>query len=187
MRLLAWRSSFASLSLCLCLSLTAPVCRTKGRGLTFTVARVLVGAHVDGAGSQPTDTENHTFCVVRALMPTLTSSQLHVCHRQESGLSLLAPSRSRTWVFLRRLHILALRVLFDYRSRQKPRSKKLAIISQETSFSFCQCCNACFPPRRGHWHKNTLSPIGSNEKKSFFVQNFRVSDRLIRKPLLLID
>ena len=51
---------------------------TKCPGLTFTFARVLVLARIDGPRSQPIDAKNHTLCVVRALMSTLAC----VCHRQ---------------------------------------------------------------------------------------------------------
>ena len=42
---------------------------TRDRGLTFTSAHILVRAPVDGPGSQPTDAEDHTSCVSRALVP----------------------------------------------------------------------------------------------------------------------
>ena len=45
---------------------------TRGRGLTFTSARVLVRAPVNGPGRTPTDAKDHTQCAVRA--PTHTSS-----------------------------------------------------------------------------------------------------------------
>ena len=55
---------------------------TSGRGLTFTSARVLVRAHVDGPGFPPTDTLDNTLCAIRALVPTLAVQLPHVCHRQ---------------------------------------------------------------------------------------------------------
>ena len=60
---------------------------TRDRGLTFISARVLVRAHVDGPGSQPTDAEDHTSCVSRALVPTLTVLPPLVWRRQETRLS----------------------------------------------------------------------------------------------------
>ena len=49
---------------------TAPVAfTTRGRGLTFNIARVLVRAPIDEPGFQPTDTETTQRCEVRALMP----------------------------------------------------------------------------------------------------------------------
>ena len=77
---------FLSSSVPLSLSVSQCACPShKGSGSTFTVARVLVGPHVNGPGSQPTDTQNHTFRIVRALM-----SPWHCCHRMcvETGLSL---------------------------------------------------------------------------------------------------
>ena len=58
---------------------------TRCRGLTLTFARVLVRAHIDGPGSQPTDAVDHTSCVSRALMPTSAVQPPHVCHRQRDG------------------------------------------------------------------------------------------------------
>ena len=54
---------------------------TKGRGLRVTRARFPARTPIDGPGSQPTNVQDRTLCVVRALMPTLTAQ--HVCHRQE--------------------------------------------------------------------------------------------------------
>ena len=60
-----------------CLDLSCP---QGGRGLTFTSARVLVRAPIDGPGQQRTDTED---CgEVRALTPPLTLLPPHVCHRR---------------------------------------------------------------------------------------------------------
>ena len=78
---------------------------TRDRGLTFTSARVLVRAHVDGPGSHPTDAEDHTSCVSRALVPTLTVLPPHVWRSQETRLSPVVRTCSKTWVFLRCLHI----------------------------------------------------------------------------------
>ena len=61
------KQTFACVSVCLSLCLSV----LQGRGLTFTFARVLVGALIDGPGSQPTDTQDHTLCAARALVPTL--------------------------------------------------------------------------------------------------------------------
>ena len=77
---------------------------TWDRDLTFTSARVLVRAHVDGPGSQPTDAEDHTSC-----FPVL-SCPLWWCYHRMCGVAkrpgcLLVRTCSRTWVFLRRLHI----------------------------------------------------------------------------------
>ena len=64
-----------------CLSLLVG---TRCRGLTFTFASVLVRAPIDGQGSQTTHTGVHARCVVRALMPIMSSSPLHVFYRQET-------------------------------------------------------------------------------------------------------
>ena len=72
-----WFSLSLPHPLSLCLSVF-----TKGRGLTFTSTRVLVRAHVDRPGLPPTDTVDHTLCVIRALVPTLAFAPPHVCHRQ---------------------------------------------------------------------------------------------------------
>ena len=92
---------------CFSLSLPHPLSSrlftfTTGRGLTLTSARVLVRAHVDGPRSQPTDALDHTSRVSRALVPTLSVLPPHVCHRQETGLSPLARTCSRTWTSLRK-------------------------------------------------------------------------------------
>ena len=57
---------------------------TKGWGLTFTSAHVLVRAPVDGPGSQATDTED------LHLMPFGHDTTGCVCHHLETGLSPLA-------------------------------------------------------------------------------------------------
>ena len=56
---------------------------TEGRGLTFTSARVLVRAPIDGPGSQPIDVQDRTLRVVRALMPSFAAQPSHVCHGQK--------------------------------------------------------------------------------------------------------
>ena len=64
----------------LVLSCPEPCCVfTKGRGLTVTRASFLARAPIDGPGSQPTDVQDRTLCVVRALMPTLAAQPTHVC------------------------------------------------------------------------------------------------------------
>ena len=77
---------------------------TKGWGLTFTSARVLVRAPIDGASYPPTDTKDHTdgdnpttanslmnlsrrTCAVCALMPPKPVSPPHVCHGRGTKLS----------------------------------------------------------------------------------------------------
>ena len=57
--------------LCVSFTVTVLVCYTRGRGLMFIFARVLVRALVDGPDSQPIDAEDRTLCAARALMPPL--------------------------------------------------------------------------------------------------------------------
>ena len=59
----------------------------ESRGLTFTFARVLVRAHVDGPGSQPTNTKEPHVVQPVLSCPLLALFQPHVCHRHETGLS----------------------------------------------------------------------------------------------------
>ena len=76
---------FSSFSyLCFSLSLPHPLSLcpsvfTRGRGLSFTSARVLVRAHVGGPGFPRTGTVDHTLCVIRAVVPTLACAAPHVC------------------------------------------------------------------------------------------------------------
>ena len=73
-----------------------------------------------------------TLTVVRALMPSLAALPPNVRHRQQTGLSLLARTYSKTWVFLERLQMHA------HRSRcWKPltslvKNEKLTIVSSVT-------------------------------------------------------
>ena len=80
---------------------------TRGRGLTFTSARVLVRAHVGEQSFKPTDAEDHTLCESRALFPMLALLPLYVCHRQETGQSLLTCTCSKIRTFLGRLRVWA--------------------------------------------------------------------------------
>ena len=87
-----------------------PVYCARCRGLTFTSARVLVGARVDGPGNPPSDTVDFTLSVYPVLSCPLrpVSTTACLCHGQESGLSPWARTCSRTWtLFLQRLHIKA--------------------------------------------------------------------------------
>ena len=87
-----------------------PVC------LTFTSARVLVRALVDGPGLQPTDIGNHTQCAARALTPTLSLRPPHVCHRQKDW------AVSISWA---PPHLGAPIPLLEYRSRLKTTIQKI--------------------------------------------------------------
>ena len=90
---------------CLVLSLrSAYLFVYKGSGSTFTSARVLVWARVDGPGSQPTDIGDHSVCLPcsRAHLGHVTTAFVSL---PEIGRSPLARTCSKTWVFLGRLHI----------------------------------------------------------------------------------
>ena len=130
---------------------------TWDRGLTFTSARVLVRAPVDGPGSQPTDAEDHTSCVSRALVPTLTVLPPLVWRRQETRLSPVVRTCSKTWRFLRRLHNWEHRRLFDAVHVRKPRSKKLALTSHETYLSFVNVATHVFSPTGHHLHRSVTA------------------------------
>ena len=67
----------------------APVAfTTRGRGLTFNIARVLVRAPIDEPGFQPTDTAGPHNAVKSVLScPNGALSPPHVCHRRRTGLS----------------------------------------------------------------------------------------------------
>ena len=69
------------------------------RGGTL-VPSSLAGPRSMGPSSQRTNTEDHTRCAVRALMPMVDVPPLHVCHGQEPGLSPLARTYSRIWAVL---------------------------------------------------------------------------------------
>ena len=83
---------------------------TRGRGLTFTSARVLGRARIDGQARNRA-TQRIIVCVVRALMPTLAALPPHVCHRRETGLSPMARAHAGRGYFLGASHIQAHRFL----------------------------------------------------------------------------
>ena len=87
-------------------------CITRGRGLTVTFARVLARAHVDGPGFPPT-----------------------ACVSSTSGLSPLARTCSKTWIFLERSHA----------SNIDP---KIGVSFTQDMAVFGACCNACVTSRR---------------------------------------
>ena len=149
---------------------------TRGRGLSFTSGRVLVRAHVDGPGSQPIDTENHTSCVSRlvlfttACVSSLADWAVSIgSHMQDMGIS-EAPPR-----------LAAPSPLFDADHVKKPRSINSELISAET-LSFVSVATR-FPPRwaplapegnrcvahslRSIWPK--LSPAWIGHLESFVV------------------
>ena len=107
--------------------LSLPVRCTRGRSLTFTLARVLVTSTNRWArlATHPHQGEYNTSCVVRARMTTLAAQPHHVCHRRETRLTPLARSCSRTPVFLKAPpHLGAPIQLFEDHSRQKTTIQK---------------------------------------------------------------
>ena len=61
---------------------------TRGRGLTFNIARVHARAPIDEPGFQPTDTEGPHNAVKSVLScPNVALSPPHVRHRRRTGLS----------------------------------------------------------------------------------------------------
>ena len=103
----------ACFSLTLFISLSLSFCVfTEGSGSYHHFRpRPFCRAPVDGPGFPPTDANGPTHCVVRALTPTWRSHRMCVIAK-ETGLSPLAATCGRTWVFLWRLHIKAHGFLF---------------------------------------------------------------------------
>ena len=58
-----------------------------------------------GQALNPLTSEDHTSCVSPCSHAPSDLEQPHVCHRQKTGLSPLARTRSWTWSFLKRSHI----------------------------------------------------------------------------------
>ena len=120
--------SFFSFSLSLSLSVHC----TRGRGLTFTLARVLVSSTyrwVKLATHRHQGTHN-TSCAARALVPTLAAQPPHVCHRQgDWAVSIGSHMQQGHRHFQRASTSRRSAPLFEYLHVRKPRSKKLARIS----------------------------------------------------------
>ena len=91
--------------LCLCRSFYLSARCTRDRVLRQRLSASLFGVSIDGSDSPSTDAEDHTSCVVRALILPQTMQSPHMCHRQKTGLSPLTRTRSWTWSFLKRSHI----------------------------------------------------------------------------------
>ena len=127
-----------------CFLFLVPVC------LTFTSARDLVRALVDGPGSQPTDIWNHTQCAARALTPRPP----HVCHRQKDWAvsvgSHMQQDMDFSWA---PPHLGAPIPLFEYRHVRKPRPKKLAIVHPETQLSSARVPTRLFRPAERHMYR----------------------------------
>ena len=126
------------------------------RGLAFIFARVLVRAPISWPGSQHTDIGHHSVCTPcsRAHFGRVTTAC--VSSPKRLGLSPLARTCSRTWIFQRRLHIWALRSLrLNTTHLRKPPSKKLAIISPETWMSLVNVPMRVFRPAGRHLYRIT--------------------------------
>ena len=80
----------------------APVAfTTRGRCLTFNIARVLARAPIDEPGFQPTNTGGPHNTVKSVLScPNVALSPPHMCHRRRTGRSSWARTCSRKWSFL---------------------------------------------------------------------------------------
>ena len=115
---------------------------TRSRNLTLTSAHVLVRAPMDGPGPQPTGAGH-------ALVPTLPVHPTHVCHRQETGLSPWARTRSRTQICGKRLHLQAHRCL-HVKSWTSITSFQKNNGSYWETVVICAYCNACFPRAGRH-------------------------------------
>ena len=94
---------------------------TKGRGLTFIFAHVLVRPLVGGPGSQPTDTVDHAVWSVLSRPLWLCDHRMCVIAK-ETGQSPLARTCTRT---SRRSASFCVKPF----TSPKPRSKKMTIIS----------------------------------------------------------
>ena len=141
---------------------------TRGRGLTFTSAHVLVRAPVDGPGFPPSDIKDHTQCVVRALVPTLAVCPPHVCHRQrdwavslgwhmqqDMGISKAPPHPGAPFPLTHAVHV------------RKPRYIKSAIVSPETWLSFVSVTTRVFRPAGRILHSGVTKIITIH--KVFFM------------------
>ena len=129
---------------------------TRGRGLTFTAARVPVQAHVDGPGSQHTGAEDHTSCVSRALVPTFAVLPPHVCRRQKIR-AVSVGSHMQQDMGQAPPHLGASFPLFDTAHVKKPRAKKMAITSGETCMSIVSVATRVFRPAGRHLHRRVIA------------------------------
>ena len=147
-----------SLSLCLCVSVSLSflcLCRsfclsarcTRDRVLRQRLSASLFGVSIDGSDSPSTDAEDHTSCVVRALILPQTTQSPHVYYRQKTGLSPLTRTRSWTWSFLKRSHFWTHRLICltsftsEHHDPQNCRNFSLWDIK-------CGGYNACSPSRQ---------------------------------------
>ena len=105
-------------------------------------------ALVDGPCFPPTDMWDHTWSVVRALMPTLAVLPRAVRHRRETGMSPLARTFSRTWTILRRLQVWAVRSLCLTPFKCEKHDPKKGDHFPRDMAVLRTRCSACFTPGR---------------------------------------
>ena len=124
-----------------------PVRCARGPGLTFTLARVLVRAPIDGPGLQPTDVKDHTKCVVRALVPTLGRVPAAcVSSPRDGAVSMGSHMQQDMVISVATQRLGATLPLFDPVHLRKPRCKKFPTGSPETQLSFVSVTTRVFGP-----------------------------------------
>ena len=125
-------------------SVSLPVHCTRGRGLTFTLARVLVSSTYQWARlatHRPQGTHN-TSCAARALVPTLAAQPPHVCHRQGDW-AVSVGSHMQQDIDISNAPLLGAPIaLFDYRSRQKTTIQKIGANFSPDIVVIYKCCTA---------------------------------------------
>ena len=149
LRLVAKTRGAWNMFVCHCASLVPAWMFTRGRGLTFTFARVLPRALVVGPGIPPTDAEDHTRCAVRALTPTLASLPLHVCRRQGTGLSQQGSHMQRNTVTSLTPSMCG-RAIFP---RTRTLDPKMDDDSLQDMDALGTCCTACLTLRQAQERK----------------------------------
>ena len=140
---------FLFLSFSLSLSLPLYLCLYVAQGVGVSrsrLARVLFRTPIDGPGLQPTPHNTVKSVLSCPLCPH--RHRMCVIAKRPGCLHWLATC-SRTWTFLRRLHIKAHRFLcLTPIHLRKPRCKKLVIVSPETQLSLVSVTMRVFRTRR---------------------------------------
>ena len=96
-RLPGWRLRVFGLNCCVVLSVAPVKFATRGRGLAFNFARVLVRAPIDEPGFQPTDTKGPHNAVKSVLSCPKCPVATACVSSPKVGPSSLAPTCSRRW------------------------------------------------------------------------------------------
>ena len=128
--------------LCLVLScLVAGFClfvRTQGVGVSHSLLPASLFEHMSMGQARNPPTLGTTLCVSRALMPTLAVQPPHVCHRQRDwAVSIGSHMQQDMDISKAPPHLGAPLPLFFFCVHVwEPRSKKLAIVSPGTWWSF---------------------------------------------------